>query len=165
MTKILCSILLFIATSSTLAAPSTSPQHYHVLKKIAEYVNASERCRNDAQENGLPRESIIGELRKYDPADVERFLIARGTIMQEKCEWPELTELAYTILTYEDVELEKDTQDAIAAIKVLAFPSTVRKAKQIYQSLPEDMRHSLEKFEYFNQPFDDEKVYDLLHKQ
>lgn len=160
----LCAVLLLLTTPWTLAAPA-SPQHYHVLKKIAEYVNASDRCGKAAQAQGLPGDDVIDELRRYSSADVERFLITRGLLMQKQCERPELTDLAYTILIHEGVELEKETQDAIEAIKVLAFPSTIRKSEQLYQSLPEDMRNSFERFEYFNSPFDNRKVRDLLQGQ
>lgn len=156
-------IAFLMVTQISIASPP-SEKHHYITQKIAKYLTAAERCAESSKVRELPDEDVLAQLDRYQPKDVERFLITRSFLLLKECEKPELTDLAYAILVLEDSEISEETQKTISAIKVLAFASQNREFEKLYESLPEDMRNSLEKVGYFNEPFSNKKLRSMTQK-
>lgn len=155
-----------LLTASTLsAAEMPDSNHYYITGKIAEYSQAFDRCNQIAEGRPLPDDQLIEKLADFTQPDVERLLMSKAVLLRQECEKPELTELAYAILITEGDELQQQTRDAISAIKVLAFSGDIRKFEEIYQSLPGKITRTLEKADYFDQPFDDRKILEAIRKK
>lgn len=129
--------------------------HHYVTARIAEYLVASESCRRSALERGAPDHKTIQVMSRFDSAAVQRFLMIRSVLAQRDCEQAELNTLAYAILLLEDAALAKRTNEAISAIRDLAFDPQILVFEREYQNLPENMRATLEALDYFKEPFDD----------
>jgi len=139
--------------------------HYYITGKIAEYTQAFDRCNQIAESRDLPSKEIIAKLTDFTQRDIERLLMSKAALLRQECEKPELTELAYAILITENEELQQQTREAISAIKVLAFSGDIRKFQAIYQSVPAEIRQTLEDIGYFDRPFDDRKLLDAIRKK
>lgn len=107
--------------------------------------------RNDS----LPSEAVLTALKAYPQKDAEGFLLARATLVEEKCASTELGELAVAVLAIEAAEnpLSEDAAALVEQIKPAAFPSTRWALRRHYFSLPTEMRAQLESFEAFQHPF------------
>ena len=90
--------------------------------------------------------------------------MSKAALLRQACEKTELTELAYAILITENEELQQQTREAISAIKVIAFSGDIQKFQAIYQSVPAEIRQTLEDIGYFDRPFDDRKLLDTIRK-
>ncbi|MFC7296765.1 hypothetical protein [Marinobacter aromaticivorans] len=150
---------------STLSAAAPDENHHYITGKIVEYTQAFDRCNQIVEGRELPNKKIITKLTDFTQRDIERLLISKAALLRKECERPELTELAYAILITETEELQQQTREAISAIKVLAFPGDVRKLQVIYQSVPIEIRQTLEEIDYFDRPFDDRKLLDAILKK
>ena len=152
--------LMTLAPWSSAKTPDSN--HHYITSKIAMYSQAFDRCKKAAESRSHPSDAIIEKLKDLPRRDVERFLMSKSILVLHECEKPEITELAYAIVITEGEDLQRQTIEAISAIKILAFSGAYRKFKGIYQSVPEDMRRSLEGLEYFDRPFDDRLLLDVL---
>ncbi|AXS83597.1 MULTISPECIES: hypothetical protein [Marinobacter] len=156
---------LLLALSSLSVAGAPDGNHYYITGKIAEYTQAFDRCNQIAESRDLPSKEIITKLTDFTQRDIERLLMSKAALLRQECEKPELTELAYAILITENEELQQHTREAISAIKVLAFSGDIRKFQAIYQSVPAEIRQTLEDIGYFDRPFDDRKLLDAIRKK
>ncbi|OEY67520.1 hypothetical protein [Marinobacter sp. X15-166B] len=155
---------LLVALSSLSVAEAPDGNHHHITSKIAEYTQAFDRCNQLVKRRDLPSEEIIAKLTGFTQRDIERLLMSKAALLRHECEKPELAELAYTILITENEELQQQTREAISAIKVLAFSGDIRKFQAIYESVPAEIRRTLEEVGYFDRPFDDRKVLDAIRE-
>lgn len=163
MTKLTLAIGLLVLTQLSVASPP-SEKHHYITQKIAKYLTVAERCVDSSKARKLPGKDVIEQINEYERKDVEKFLITRSFLMLKECEKPELTDLAYAILILEDSKISEETQQAISAIKVLAFASQNYEFERLYESLPKNMRDSLEKIEYFQEPFSNKKIRSITQK-
>lgn len=161
MTKLTLAIGLLVLTQLSVAS---SPKHHYITQKIAKYLTVAERCVDSSKARKLPGKDVIEQINEYERKDIEKFLITRSFLMLKECEKPELTDLAYAILILEDSKISEETQQAISAIKVLAFASKNYEFEKLYESLPKNMRDSLEKIEYFQEPFSSKKIRSMTQK-
>ena len=155
---------LLLALSSLSVAEVLDENHDYIIGKIAEYTQAFNRCHQIAESRELPSKDIIAKLTDFTQRDIERLLMSKAVLLRQACEKPELTELAYAILITENEELQQQTREAISAIKVLAFSGDIQKFQAIYQSVPAEMRQTLEDVGYFDRLFDDRKLLDTIRK-
>jgi len=149
---------LLLTLSSLSVADAPDGNHYYITGKIAEYTQAFDRCNQIARARSLPGEQIMAKLTRFSQHEIERFLMSKAALLRQECEKTELMELAYAILITETDELQQQTREAISAIKVLAFSGDIRKFQAIYQSVPTEIRQTLEGTDYFGRPFDDRKI-------
>lgn len=156
---------LLLALSSLSLAEAPDANHHYITSKIAAYTKAFDRCDQIAERRGLPGKEMIAKLSDFTQSDIQRLLMSKAALLRQECEKPELTELAYAILIMESEELQQQTREAISAIKVLAFSKDIRKFKRVYQSVPTEIRQTLEDLGYFDRPFDDRKLLDAIRKK
>lgn len=156
---------LLLALSSLSVAEAPDDNHHYIMSKIAEYTQAFDRCNQIAESRELPSKETIAKLTDFTQHDIERLLMSKAALLRQECEKPELTELAYAILITENEELQQQTREAISAIKVLAFSGDIRKFQAIYQSVPAQIRQTLEDIGYFDRPFDDRKLLGAIRKK
>ena len=155
---------LLLALSSLSVAAALDGNHDYIIGKIAEYTQAFNRCNQIAENRELPSKDIIAKLTDFTQRDIERLLMSKAALLRQECEKTELTELAYAILITENEELQQQTREAISAIKLIAFSGDIQKFQAIYQSVPAEIRQTLEDIGYFDRPFDDRKLLDTIRK-
>ena len=136
--------------------------HHYLIGKIADYTQAFDRCKQIVEHRSYPEDMVIQRLKKFPKSDIERFLMSKSVLARHACEKPEITDLAYAILVLENESLQRQTRDAIAAIKVLAFSADDLRFQQVYRSTPKAIRLELEGLGYFDRPFDDRLLLDLI---
>lgn len=157
-------LCVFALVLSNPVAAASGGHHQYITDKIAHYTSAFERCKNAADDRAQPGDDVVSKLTEYPKARVERFLMTRSDLAMQECTKPESLELAYAILITETLDMEQQTRDAISAIKELAFSGDNRRLELMYLSLPEEMRQSLEQLGYFQKPFDDRVVLEMVSK-
>lgn len=103
----------------------------------------------------LPSQAVLSALEAYPQEQVERFLIIKATLAEEQCVARELGGLATAMLTIEAAE-QGPSPDAITLmheVKPAAFTPARWELRQLYQSLPAEMREEMEEVEALQRPF------------
>lgn len=141
---------------------SMQEEHRYIAEKIAAYGEAVERCEKMTANRALPPESVMDKLRGYEIEDVRAFLITRNTYLEEECQKPALTELAYAIGVLEGANVSGKPKMILENIKPLVFGKETWGLKERYMQLPDNMRQTLEKEAYFDQPYNDFEILQAL---
>lgn len=152
--SIALAIVIFGFLSSE-AYPQDSLAITYLEEKIAAYENRLQTCLLMGRSAHIPSADVLAALRTYPQEHTEGFLLARATLVEEKCVSAELGELASAVLAIEaGVDpLPENLAILLEEIKPAAFPSTRWQLQRHYLSLPADMRAQLEGFEAFQDPF------------
>ncbi|NWO07611.1 MAG: hypothetical protein HLX50_18525 [Alteromonadaceae bacterium] len=137
-------------------------EHRYISGKIAAFGEAVERCEKVAANREAPPQSLINKLNNYELENVRTFLITLNAQLAEDCQKPELTELAYAIGVLEGAEVTGKPKQVLENIKPLVFGKETWGLKERYMQLPENMRKSLGQEEYFEKPFRDIEILNVL---
>lgn len=148
--------------SAACQASSKSVSQQYIETKIQRLEAAIVECESIASARGMPDPEVLDLLRKYDHEDVRIFLITRSAAMAEECQKPSLTDLAYTIGMLEASTVYSEVEDLISSVKPLIYGKETWTIKERYYHLPESMRDELEAEPYFQEPFRNIPIIEML---
>lgn len=152
--------------SSACATANDSIELSFLETKITEYEVVLADCMTQGSEATLPDDPVIDALRGYPERDVDVFLIAHATEMEDKCATPQLGNLAIALqLASASADAGEAVDALIKETNEIVFSNARWELKRQYLGLPEAMKNHLITYPAFQAPFNTILIRDHLAKQ